>query len=24
MTERVGRYADDLFRQDIEIEKIEG
>jgi len=24
MTERVGRYADDLSRQDIEIEKIEG
>jgi len=24
MTEKVGRYADDLFRQDIEIEKIEG
>lgn len=24
MTERIGRYADDLFRQDIEIEKIEG
>ena len=24
MTEKVGLYADDLFRQDIEIEKIEG
>ncbi len=24
MTEKVGWYADDLFRQDIEIEKIEG
>jgi hypothetical protein len=24
MTEKVGEYADDLFRHDIEIEKIEG